>query len=57
VEPEPQPEVGDAAYTGQGTVAVVLYKYEVTSGNQSCLNRLGIIYIEQIRLGRFYMSH
>jgi len=30
VEPEPQPEVGDAAYTGQGTVAVVLYKYEVS---------------------------
>jgi drebrin-like protein len=29
VEPEPEPEVGYAAYAGQGTVAVVLYEYEV----------------------------
>jgi len=30
VEPEPEPEVGYAAYAGQGTVAVVLYEYEVS---------------------------
>ena len=35
-EPEPEPErepereVRDAAYAGQGTVAVVLYEYEVS---------------------------
>ena len=30
VEPEPEPEVGYAAYAGPGTVAVVLYEYEVS---------------------------
>jgi hypothetical protein len=29
-EPEPEPEVHQAAYDGQGTVAVVLYEYEVS---------------------------
>jgi hypothetical protein len=29
-EPEPEPEVGYAAYTG-GIVAVVLYEYEVSN--------------------------
>jgi len=30
-EPEREPEVGNAAYAGQGTVAVVLYEYEVSN--------------------------
>jgi hypothetical protein len=30
-EPEPEPEVRQGVYDGQGTVAVVLYEYEVSN--------------------------